>query len=197
MTLLSVAGLYRWDPTLFDTMVLPEDMNRQALIGNILLECSELEIMITDPSIMKESLTYWSVSQLPIWQKLLATTQFEYNPIWNKDGVITEERTHSHSDTEERDLASAAETTGTGQVSAYNSSAFQNANKSVTEGTGSDTGTIEHSASDHDTYERTEKGNIGITTTQQMIKEEREVSQFDIYKYITESFKSIYCLGVY
>jgi hypothetical protein len=178
-------------------MVLPEDLNRQALIGNILLECSELEIMITDPSIMKESLTYWSVSQLPIWQKLLATTQFEYNPIWNKDGVITEERTHSHSDTEERDLASAAETTGTGQVSAYNSSAFQNANKSVTEGTGSDTGTIEHSASDHDTYERIEKGNIGITTTQQMIKEEREVSQFDIYKYIVESFKSMYCLGVY
>ena len=50
---------------------------------------------------------------------------------------------------------------------------------------------------DERTYERRETGNIGVTTTQQMIKEEREVDQFNIYDYIVQSFKRRFCLLVY
>lgn len=47
------------------------------------------------------------------------------------------------------------------------------------------------------TYERRETGNIGITTTQQMINEEREVDQFNIIDYIVNDFKNRFCLLVY
>lgn len=40
-------------------------------------------------------------------------------------------------------------------------------------------------------------GNIGVTTTQQMIEEERRVSQFNITDYIIESFKRRFCLLIY
>lgn len=40
-------------------------------------------------------------------------------------------------------------------------------------------------------------GNVGVTTTQQMIEEERRVSQFNISDYIIESFKRRFCLLVY
>ena len=40
-------------------------------------------------------------------------------------------------------------------------------------------------------------GNIGVTTTQQMIEEERRVSQFNISDYIIESFKRRFCLLIY
>ena len=40
-------------------------------------------------------------------------------------------------------------------------------------------------------------GNIGVTTTQQMIEEERKVSQFNISDYIIESFKRRFCLLIY
>lgn len=40
-------------------------------------------------------------------------------------------------------------------------------------------------------------GNIGVTTTQQMIREERDVVTFSTIKYITESFKRHFCLLVY
>lgn len=40
-------------------------------------------------------------------------------------------------------------------------------------------------------------GNIGVTTTQQMIEEERRVSEFNISDYIIESFKRRFCLLVY
>ena len=46
-------------------------------------------------------------------------------------------------------------------------------------------------------YTRTEQGNIGITTTQQMINEEREVDKFNLMDYIIDRFKQRFCLLVY
>jgi hypothetical protein len=217
MTLLSISGLYQYDQTIFDALHVPEALNKDALIASILIECAELEILLPDPVLLKQSLNYWSSTQLPIWQKLYDTTQFDYNPIWNKDGKITETRAGTRSDNEtralnkgeleQRDLHSTAHTDGVNQVTGFNSNTFQNADKVTSDGTGSDTGTVRRNGTDTGTISRggsdseqitrTEQGNIGITTTQQMIEEERKVDQFDIYGYIVESFKSMYCIGVY
>lgn len=40
-------------------------------------------------------------------------------------------------------------------------------------------------------------GNIGVTTTQQMIKEQRDVVQFNISDYIIDSFIKRFCLMIY
>ena len=43
----------------------------------------------------------------------------------------------------------------------------------------------------------TRQGNIGITTTQQMIKQEWEIDVFNIYDVLIESFKEHFCVMVY
>lgn len=40
-------------------------------------------------------------------------------------------------------------------------------------------------------------GNIGVTTTQKMLQEEREIAEFSIINYITQSFKKRFCLLIY
>lgn len=40
-------------------------------------------------------------------------------------------------------------------------------------------------------------GNIGVTTTQQMITQEREVVQFNVIDYIVNDFKKTFCIMVY
>lgn len=40
-------------------------------------------------------------------------------------------------------------------------------------------------------------GNIGVTTTQKMIQEEREIDEFDIYEYIINDYKNEFCVMVY
>ena len=40
-------------------------------------------------------------------------------------------------------------------------------------------------------------GNVGVTTSQQMLEEERRVSQFNISDYIIDSFKRRFCLLIY
>lgn len=57
--------------------------------------------------------------------------------------------------------------------------------------TGTDTGTVDT------IYTDTEQGNIGVTTTQQMIEAERELVRFNIYDVIIESFKQRFCLLIY
>ena len=52
-----------------------------------------------------------------------------------------------------------------------------------------DTGTI--------THERTEQGNIGLTSTQQLIQEQREVVKLNLMDIIINDFKQRFCLGVY
>lgn len=53
----------------------------------------------------------------------------------------------------------------------------------------------DESGGDDRTIRRT--GNIGVTTTQQMIREEREIDNFSTYQFIADSFKRQFCLMVY
>lgn len=178
---ISITGLYNYDPTIFNDMYLPEDMDKDVTVGNILLECAELEVLLPDPDVMKQAITFWSRAQAAVWDKLWESTQFEYNPIWNKDGVISQ--------TETRNLKATLDGTDTDKRSAYNASSFQNQEQTIIDHDSTDTGTVK--------VVRREQGNIGITTTQQMIKEEREVSQFNMYDYIVRSFKERFCIMVY
>lgn len=60
-----------------------------------------------------------------------------------------------------------------------------------------DTGTVKRDGSNAVHRAGTVHGNIGVTTTQQMIEQERAVAQFDLYKLIAEEFKCEFCLLVY
>lgn len=191
--LLSVMALYHADPDLFNEMVLPTAVNRETLVSNLLMDLAEVNTIISDPEVMKLAIKYWSQSRIDVWQHLYDTTQYDYNPIWNKDGFYKE--------TETRDLAGTVKgTAGTDKTqtdsrSAFDASGFQNTEKSVL---GSDS-TVSNNSTDTGTItrERIEHGNIGVTTTQQMIKEEREIAEFSIYSFIIEEFKRRFCIMVY
>lgn len=178
MALLSIMGLYQYDPTIFETMSVPNGIDKDVLVSEILTECAELECVLPDPDVFKTVLSYWSNKNLQPWTKMYEAQIAQYNPLWNKDGTYQE--------TESRDLKSTGETTG--QVSAFNTNNFQNASKNNASGT--DTGTI--------TRERREYGNIGVTTSTAMLTEEMEFrSKYNVYNIIVEDFKSRFCILVY
>lgn len=121
---LSLLGLYNYDNTLFDDMIpnlpspsnLPTDypdlyitgveITPTTVINNLLMECAELEILYPDPNFLKFAITQWSDKQRGVWQSFYNTTCYRYNPIWNKDGVVTrtESETRESDNTTTRDL---------------------------------------------------------------------------------------------
>lgn len=169
MVTISILGLYQQNKDLFSGMVLPDGVETELVIGRILESCAELEALFSNPVYMQNSIAMWSRRNIRIWERLYMTTQLEYNPIENYRRV--------------EKWGETGENSGIGKVTGYNSNELVTSNGSES--------TVNNS---HDglTY-----GNIGVTTTQKMISEEREVVKFNIYNYIADSFKYEYCLLVY
>ena len=200
---LSVMGLYNYDETIFDNMALPstDHLNKETLIQNILVECSELEILYTDPAVFKMIVKYWSESRVHVWQKLADTMDYEYNPIWNKDVKDTEyiKRTKDESTTYADQASSTTSGTNTNKGVAYNTNELENREQDQTSGSMSstDNSTTRDAGYNDEDREYISQGNQGITSTQQLIKEEREVSLFSLYDIIISEFKTRFCLLVY
>ena len=195
MTLITIGGLYEYDNDIFNDFVLPEDLQpmREDVLNEIMMECSDLEVLIPEPDIMRLAIGVFCRKNALRWQKLYDTTQFKYNPIWNKDGTVKE--------TEKRELTNSAVTDQTAGGTAQHNVAGFNTNDTATDytDTTSSTGHLTGSGREDEgiTRERVEAGNIGVTTTQQMIKEEREVWQFTIIDTIVQDFKRRFCLLIY
>ena len=107
--------------------------------------------------------------------------------------------------------------TSSDEISAYNSNSFQNdkknttnsSNSSETNKTANDTRTDNLSESNSNTRtdnlsEKTNSdrkgrahGNIGVTTSQQMLQSELDIAKWNIYEQITDLFLSEFCIMVY
>lgn len=84
---LSIYGLYEYDDTVFDNLVIPEDMESQRddLIATILSECSDFALLYPNFDFMKMMIGVWSRNELHIWKRLYESEEIEYNPIENYD----------------------------------------------------------------------------------------------------------------
>lgn len=91
---MDMIALYSFDNTIFDLFQLPEELmsEKETIIDNLLMETAEREIIYPDAPFMKSAIGSWSKKQLHVWEELYKTTQYVYNPIWNKDGTRVEER---------------------------------------------------------------------------------------------------------
>lgn len=114
-TNLSVWGLYQYDNTIFDQMVLPESLTRQTVIDNILLECAELQVLWSDPSFMKSAIGAWSNRMIPVWQEVERILAIHYDPQYNYDRYEEESGSISKrgTDTKTRTGTDTKATTGT------------------------------------------------------------------------------------
>ena len=300
---LSPLGLYQWDQTIFDLMHIPSELDKPTLVDNLLAETAELEVLYPNPVVFKNLVKVWSEKQIDIWNRLYATTQYEYNPIENynrsetgsqggtgstrhsgtdttadsttyggSDGrteaimqggsdvdtrQFAEGGTEGETTTEQmaqggQDVVTGADTKGhwvagydsvpSGQddglvkqsrdqddattTNAYGKTESDNGSKTTNFGkTESESNTTAYGKTENVTEQKTygqtiqkagnmthgeqiattntgshelnAHGNIGVTTTQKLIREQREVELFNIYDIIIEDFKMRFCILVY
>ena len=191
---MSLLGLYNWDSSILDGLYVPAAVEKSALVNNLLRECAELEILYPQPETLKFFVTEWSKERLPIWNRLTATLKFEYDPISNYDR--REEWTDE--DEEEREEQSSGSSSGESvtQTAGFNSS-DADVPDGQSESSAESSGETQSSASRKGKRVGRAYGNIGVTTTQQMIEQERKISEFDIDHVIIEEFRHTFCLLIY
>lgn len=224
MNLLTVEGLYNYDNTLFDGFNVPEGLVKQIAIDAILMRTRELEILYPDFTYMKNRITIWSNKYQNNWKKLYDTTVLEYNPIENydrmEDWTDTDDETSTSARDNTRNTTNTVKSTSTNEVmnsvnvtdqnTAFNAGLADHA-KQITDGDTTENGSITNTETGKDTenenvnggrtgrHTRTGRahGNIGVTTSQQMIQSERDLVVFNLYDVIAESFIENFCLMVY
>lgn len=199
---LSILGLYNMTGgAVFDRLQLPDGMDAEILIPEILSECSDFALLYPDGDFMQMLIGVWSTKELPIWQAMYDSTQFEYNPIENYDRHedLTRKVTGTSSaDTTSDSTTGSDEKTVTG-VTAYNSGEFRDRdqvearNDTTTKGSGN---TTTESSGEEEIHNHVH-GNIGVTTAQQMIAGFREISDFSPYDFIVKSFAERFCIQLY
>lgn len=100
LTSANLESLLLFDRDLFANMVVPMGMEKTMVVQAIRRKHGLAPLYHPDPVWMKSELFFWSTENLPIWEKLLRTTQLEYNPIWNTDvHIITKDTTTRDKDT--------------------------------------------------------------------------------------------------
>ena len=224
MSLLTVEGLYNYDNTLFEGFDVPEGLVKQIAIDAILMRTRELEILYPDFTYMKNRITIWSNKYQNNWKKLYDTTVLEYNPIENydrmEDWTDTDDETTTSARDNTRNTNNTVKSTSTNEImnsvnvtdqnTAFNAGLADHA-KQITDGDTTENGTITNTETGKDTenesvnggrtgkHTRTGRahGNIGVTTSQQMIQSERDLVVFNLYDVIAESFIENFCLMVY
>lgn len=195
---LSIAGLYKFNEHLFDDMYIPESLDRDTVVASIIMETEGLEALYVDAPFMMDAIKYWSITMRHKWDKLVASMNFEYNPIWNKDGVRVHTETEDKSSERDETVADSTASTSNNFGAGFNTtSGLTNRERDTVQNSG-------QVKTDDDLKESTkreskdlEQGNIGVTSTQQLIKEEREVADINIYSIIAKDFKNKFCIQVY
>ena len=183
---MSILGLYNYDTSIFENFKVPENVDSALAIQTLIFDNAELEIMYPEPETMKFLIGIWCDKELPIWERIYRACTEDYNPIENYN------RTENWNQTDTGSSSANNSNTETEKVVGYNDATYTP--KSQTENHANGTGN-----SSLQTYHTSNVyGNIGVTTSQQMLEQELEVApKLDIYGYISMSFKKRFCLMVY
>ena len=206
MALLTVMGLYNYDPTIFDSMVLPVGMDKPKLINQIILETAELEVIYPAPGFFKTAVGLWSATRNLSWDRIYKASLLEYNPIENYDRqeteTITGTQAHSGKDTTTNTGTSSGSGSDTNKIAGFDSITLVDHDSSTTTASSTASGTTEltHGEQIADSHTKTSRirGNIGVTTSQQMLEQEIAVTdKLNIYDVITNDFKNRFCILVY
>lgn len=213
MANLSILGLYNYDPTVFSGLTIPtaDDItdeaekvtdpfvpDKQTLIQYICMQLAEMELVYTKPEVVKTMIGIWSSVRLPVWKAIYNTLLYKYNPIWNKDGEIIEDHDLTiEDDYNVTNLKTEHDGNVANEVTGYDSATYSPNTRQVVDTSDTQNGNTNNVHTDTGTITRTEHGNIGVTMTQEMIRQQREVVEFNLYDYILQDFKAQFCVAVW
>ncbi len=198
---------------LFKYLKLPAGIDKETLVNNILMNGGEFEILYSNPDFFQNMIKIWSNK----WQRTFAKWQtalsIKYDPLYNYDRTEEYDDTRSEKEGINKNESVTAHdsslSSGTGETtntkSAYDSASYTPHDKSNSSSSGNNTSDSNTNVSGNQNRDRTETlkhrahlyGNIGVTTSQQMLHDELNIAQWNIYEHITDLFLEEFTIYTY
>lgn len=222
MPRITLYGMMMYDETLFDDIVLPEGLDKDILVAEIISKSGDLFPYYQVPPILKRNISYWFIRRKYDFEQMYKALTAKYNPIENYDRYEAVSRNYTNSGKDNtsrtyRNENTSTDTTTLGTkiitsegVSAYNSNDYANRSKTDTTNSGSDKNinvansqssddsTVNYGAVRDESEDVHVHGNIGVTTNQQMIEAEEELRiKYDLYSMIVTLFEREFIVQIY
>ena len=215
---ITLIGLYRWlnaeNIDLFDAFKsLPEGIDKETLVNLILTEGGEFEPLYADADMMKGQIELFVSQHMRTFTRWVKALAIEYNPLENYDRMEdwTDVNHNIESSTgniknDSNGNSSSNNTDNTNNsVSAFDDnsmsphdSSITSSNSSANSSASSNSNSITSGSSDgNSTHTGRTHGNIGVTTSQQMLQSELDIARFNIYQHICDLFIDELLLAVY
>lgn len=206
---------------LFKNLILPAGIDKDTLVNNIYNECADFEVLYSDPYYMQFLIGTWSNKHQRTWQKWIDALNIDYDPLYNYDrreewedigskdskNITVEQSEYSNHTEATASTEDSAETTN--KISAFDSNTLQNDTQASSTGsvTNSSTGDNSGETNANNTLTGEESttnrrvgrayGNIGVTTSQQMLQSELDIARFNIINQITDMFVDEFMIPIY
>ncbi len=202
LTLIGIENFLNYqDDSLFSNITLPTGIDKDILVENILVQSAEFEVLYSNADFLKEVINHFFEKYNKTFTKWITALNIEYNPLENYDRQESWSDYHNGSSNASGSSNSSNNSSGSGEnkVSAFDSISYQpesSTSSSMNQSTQTnDSSNSTNSATDN--HSGRIHGNIGITTSQQMLQAELEVAMWNIYNHITDLFIQEFCLAVY
>ena len=186
---------------IFDDIILPPDIDKETLIDRIMIRCMEFSVMHTDPEFFHFHILNFFKVHYRTFDKWINALNIKYSPLENYDRIENYTGSGDRSGTNSSTSSNSESGTGsdTTTKSAFNSSSYEPYERVQSTNSSNGSGTLSGSDSSEysDTHEIRTHGNIGVTTSQQMLESEWEVAKLNVYTAIADLFCDEFCIMVY
>lgn len=187
-----------------------EGINKNSLIKLIISHLGDLYTYYQEPTHLKDLIWTWFSTRYRDYERLLQSYYSEYNPLDNVFEYSKETHKDDYTDTNTRTGSTTNTNTGgsttQNDVSAYDSSTYQPESKQHFEYDANGMKSRTDFNDLKDIMKRTTQdksdlhfrhGNVGVTSSQQMITQELELRRNNLYNYIIEEFAKEFIVRIY
>lgn len=186
---------------IFEDINIPEGINKDTLITRIMFRCMEFSVMHTDPDFAHYQILNFFDIHYETFSRWIRALEVDYDPLenYNRYEEYHGSGEHDNSIVTDEDTRIDSEGTDKTDRSAFNDSGYEPYDRLVkTDGSigsaNTDTADAGTYADDHTIHTH---GNIGVTTSQQMLESEWEVAKLNVYTAIADMFCDEFCIMVY
>lgn len=215
---MSLWGIYDFEPNIFTGFLVPANLDRDQFIHALLVECMDMEVLYPDPAFLRDAIRSWSYAMNHSWTQIKDALYKNYEIIenydrqedWTDNATRTDNLTQTTNGgtTGGGTVTGSNSTTNTHSAKGYNAGAMVAAEKDQIDTTTSNTTTDSTTNNSTTTNTGTQgnnatrkgrvHGNIGVTTSQQMIQAEINLRVTNQLTYIIiNQFKQRFLLLVY
>ena len=198
---ITTIGFHNWmqshNDDLFSKMNLPVGIDKDTLIDNILLRAGEFEVVYSNPFFFQNAIGAWSDKHNRTFEKWVNALSLEYNPIENYDRMEEWEDESNGNSTGETKGATSLNSINENRVSAFDSDLYQPDSYNSNTSNGNDESNTKTNSINNSKHVGRVHGNIGVTTTQQMLESELSLAAWNVYEHITDLFIEEFCIAIY